>query len=76
MSSDYFNYQQNLQHMHLHSQLPFPSSVFVKKIWRKGKWTEEEEAYAENIVAAFNAGLLDIPPGTTLRSALSELLNW
>lgn len=49
---------------------------FVKKIWRKGKWTEEEEAYAEKIVMAFNAGILDIPPGTTLRSALSELLNW
>lgn len=52
------------------------SHSFVKKIWRKGKWTEEEENYAEKIVLAFNAGILDLPTGTTLRSALSELLNW
>jgi hypothetical protein len=48
----------------------------IKKIWRKGKWTEEEEAYAEKIILGFNAGIIDVPPGTTLRSAMSELLNW
>jgi hypothetical protein len=67
-SSDFLNYP--------HSQLPLPANAFIKKIWRKGKWTEEEEAYAEKIVLAFNAGILDVPPGITLRSALSELLNW
>jgi hypothetical protein len=51
-------------------------NTLVKKIWRKGKWTDEEEAYAEKIIGGFATGILDVPAGTTLRSALSELLNW
>lgn len=43
---------------------------------RKGKWTPEEEAYANKIIALFNQGLLTILSGTTLRSYLSERLNW
>ena len=43
---------------------------------RKGKWTPEEEAYANKIILLFNQGLLTVGPGTTLRSFLSEKLNW
>lgn len=43
---------------------------------RKGKWTVEEEIYANKIIGYFNKGLLAIETGTTLRSYLSEKLNW
>lgn len=43
---------------------------------RKGKWTVEEESYANKIIYMFNKGILQIPLGTTLRSYLSEKLNW
>ena len=43
---------------------------------RKGKWTVEEETYANRIIHYFNEGSLGIPPRTTLRSYLSEKLNW
>jgi len=43
---------------------------------RKGKWTSEEESYANKIILLFNQGLLSVIPGTTLRSHLSEKLNW
>lgn len=42
---------------------------------RKGKWTNEEEKYANKIISYFNKGLLGIACGTTLRSYLSEKLN-
>eukprot|EP01038_Epipyxis_sp_PR26KG_P008089 gene8089-10958_t len=42
---------------------------------RKGKWTIEEENYANKIIYLFNHGLLAIGSGTTLRSYLSEKLN-
>jgi len=63
-----------------------PSPAYVKggavggasplPLLRKGKWTPEEEAYANKIIALFNQGLLTILAGTTLRSYLSERLNW
>ncbi len=43
---------------------------------RKGKWTPEEEIYANKIITYFNLGLLNIPAGSTLRCFLSEKLNW
>lgn len=43
---------------------------------RKGKWTAEEEVYTTKIINDFNKGLLPLAPGTTLRSYLSEKLNW
>lgn len=43
---------------------------------RKGKWTSEEENYANKIIAYFNQGLLRIPTGTTLRTYLSDKLQW
>lgn len=49
---------------------------YVPDALRKGKWNPEEEAYANKIIHLFNKGLLPIPTGTTLRSYLSEKLNW
>ena len=49
---------------------PAPSSGL-----RRGKWTQEEEAYVERIISDFNGGLLDVAPGTKLRSYLSDKLN-
>lgn len=43
---------------------------------RRGKWTMEEETYANKIIHYFNCGSLAIPARTTLRSFLSEKLNW
>jgi hypothetical protein len=43
---------------------------------RKGKWTPEEENYANVIIHLFNQGRLTIEPGTTLRSLLSDKLKW
>ncbi len=43
---------------------------------RKGKWTPEEEDYANRVITLFNQGLLNIAPGTTLRAYLSEKLQW
>jgi hypothetical protein len=43
---------------------------------RRGKWTVEEENYANKIISLFNQGKLSILPGTTLRSYLSEKLQW
>ena len=45
-------------------------------ILRKGKWTIEEEDYANKIISLFNRGLLPIGAGTTLRSYLSDKLHW
>ena len=43
---------------------------------RKGKWTVEEENYANKIIKYFNSGMLSIEAGTTLRSYLSDRLHW
>eukprot|EP01040_Poterioochromonas_malhamensis_P012751 gene12751-13967_t len=42
---------------------------------RRGKWSVEEENYANKIISLFNQGKLAILPGTTLRSFLSEKLQ-
>jgi hypothetical protein len=42
---------------------------------QKGKWTAEEEAYANRLIQEFKAGLLPLTDGTTLRTFLSKLLN-
>lgn len=57
--------------------LPLAVNLWSKKsFYRKGKWTDEEEAFTKALISAFNEGLLSIPIGTTLRSFLSEKLNW
>jgi hypothetical protein len=42
---------------------------------RRGKWTPEEEAYANRLIEEFKNGMLPIADGTTLRTFLSKLLN-
>ncbi|KAJ1420808.1 hypothetical protein B484DRAFT_332962, partial [Ochromonadaceae sp. CCMP2298] len=42
---------------------------------RKGKWTVEEENYANKIIDLFNQGMLPIIAGTTLRTYLSDKLR-
>ena len=42
---------------------------------RRGKWTSEEEAYANRLIHEFKLGLLPLTDGTTLRTFLSKLLN-
>ena len=42
---------------------------------RRGKWTAEEEAYSNQLIQEFKAGLLPLTDGTTLRTFLSKLLN-
>jgi hypothetical protein len=48
----------------------------VRRAQRKGKWIAEEEEYTQKIIECFNKGFLNIAQGTTLRSCLSEKLNW
>jgi hypothetical protein len=58
--------------------MPAPSSGSGKKKGlplRRGKWTPEEEAYANRLIQEFKAGLLPLTDGTTLRTFLSKLLN-
>jgi hypothetical protein len=42
---------------------------------RRGKWTTEEESYANRLILEFKLGLLPLTDGTTLRTFLSKLLN-
>ena len=42
---------------------------------RRGKWTPEEESYANRLIQEFKSGLLPLTDGTTLRTFLSKLLN-
>ena len=42
---------------------------------RRGRWTIDEERYAEAIIHHFELGLLPLPAGTTLRNHLSECLH-
>lgn len=51
------------------------SSKGKKSGLRRGKWTSEEEAYANRLIQEFKAGLLPLTDGTTLRTFLSKLLN-
>jgi hypothetical protein len=50
--------------------------VKIKKAGlRRGKWTTEEENYANRLIFEFKLGLLPLTDGTTLRTFLSKLLN-
>jgi len=43
---------------------------------RSGKWTTEEEAYAQALMREFKAGaLMDIPEGTSMRGFLAKRLK-
>lgn len=56
------------------SASPHQGSTNGKQL-RRGKWTAEEEAYANRLIQEFKAGLLPLADGTTLRTFLSKLLN-
>lgn len=51
------------------------NAATAKKIgYRRGKWTVEEEAYANRLISEFKSGMLPLTDGTTLRtSAVSSL---
>lgn len=61
------------------SNSPVPTGAVAGKkkgpSLRRGKWTPEEEAYANRLIQEFKAGLLPLTDGTTLRTFLSKLLN-
>lgn len=42
---------------------------------RRGKWTSEEQAYADRLIRDFEAGALPLENGATLRAFLSKKLN-
>jgi len=45
------------------------------KALRRGKWTQEEEAFVARAIHDFNCGFLNVPAGTTLRTYLSDKLQ-
>lgn len=51
------------------------SKMSKKPSLRRGKWTAEEESYANRLIFEFKLGLLPLTDGTTLRTFLSKLLN-
>lgn len=52
-----------------------PDAKMKKAGLRRGKWTPEEESYANRLIYEFKLGLLPLTDGTTLRTFLSKLLN-
>lgn len=52
-----------------------PTTKRKGPLLRRGKWTIEEETYANRLIQEFKAGLLPLTDGTTLRTFLSKLLN-
>jgi hypothetical protein len=54
---------------------PAPTITLRPAELRRGKWTPEEEEYAQRLIKEFKKGLLPLADGTTLRSFLSQLLN-
>ena len=63
--------QSRHQHRSTDSSPSIPSKTFI----RKGKWSREEEAFAEQLIKEFTAGTVDCKNGTTLRSFLAKRLN-
>jgi len=49
--------------------------VFRDRPQRSGKWTREEEAYADLLIELFEKGHIDEKNGSTLRSCLSRKLH-
>ena len=66
----------NSSYFKQHQQYMSHQPMFMPRLYRKGKWTQEEEDFTKALISAFNEGYLAIPIGTTLRSFLSEKLNW
>jgi hypothetical protein len=51
------------------------AAIFRGRKKRSGKWTNEEEAYADLLIELFEKGLIDEQNGCTLRSCLSRRLH-
>ena len=51
------------------------SPLLSSKTLRRGKWTQEEEAFVARAINDFNCGFLNVPAGTTLRTYLSDKLQ-
>ncbi|KAL7564853.1 hypothetical protein ACA910_001598 [Epithemia clementina (nom. ined.)] len=67
--------QQPRHHQPQHQQQPRQQPP-QPRLLRRGKWTVEEQAYVARLIRDFQWGYLrDTPPGTTLRTYLSEQLG-
>eukprot|EP00571_Detonula_confervacea_P014915 CAMPEP_0172305600 /NCGR_PEP_ID=MMETSP1058-20130122/6855_1 /TAXON_ID=83371 /ORGANISM="Detonula confervacea, Strain CCMP 353" /LENGTH=390 /DNA_ID=CAMNT_0013017241 /DNA_START=122 /DNA_END=1295 /DNA_ORIENTATION=+ len=70
-----------LHSSHPRNSLPAPAQMQSQQVssrstpLRRGKWSPEEETYALAAIRDFNWGYLDLPPGATLRTYLSEKLH-
>lgn len=69
------NVVRDIDHTHLEPTTPPQGIQSSRNTLRRGKWTAEEEDYANAVVREFNSGYLDAPAGTTLRIYLSEKLQ-
>lgn len=67
----------NMQHHAFNMYRPPPpqESIFKDKKLRSGKWTPEEEAYADILIELFVKGQVDLENGSTLRSFLAKKLH-
>lgn len=55
---------------------PMPKeAIFKDRKLRSGKWTPEEEAYADVLIELFVKGQVDLENGSTLRSFLAKKLH-
>ena len=50
-------------------------AIFKDQKLRSGKWTPEEEAYADILIELFVKGQVDLENGSTLRSFLAKKLH-
>eukprot|EP00602_Paraphysomonas_sp_CaronLab_P012719 CAMPEP_0185038102 /NCGR_PEP_ID=MMETSP1103-20130426/33334_1 /TAXON_ID=36769 /ORGANISM="Paraphysomonas bandaiensis, Strain Caron Lab Isolate" /LENGTH=670 /DNA_ID=CAMNT_0027576379 /DNA_START=87 /DNA_END=2099 /DNA_ORIENTATION=- len=53
----------------------YTDHISTKQTIRRGKWSPEEEAYANRLIEEFKSGLLPIADGVTLRTFLSKVLH-
>lgn len=65
-----------LQHAnHVFTASLVSSAIFRGRKKRSGKWTNEEEVYADMLIELFEKGLINEQNGCTLRSCLSRRLH-
>eukprot|EP00980_Cylindrotheca_fusiformis_P001953 scaffold443_cov125-Cylindrotheca_fusiformis.AAC.2 len=60
---------------HIYTASLISSAIFRGRKKRSGKWTSEEEAYADMLIELFEKGLINEQNGCTLRSCLSRRLH-
>jgi hypothetical protein len=65
-----------MQHQsHVYTASLTSNAIFRGRKKRSGKWSNEEEAYADLLIELFEKGLIDEQNGCTLRSCLSRRLH-